>query len=72
MTFHGLRAAHDAWLLAGGADLQVVKERLGHRQIAATQQYLGVIPDAGDRALAPFRKIRGRSAGNVTPDQPAA
>jgi len=27
-TFHGLRAAHASWLLAGGADLQVVKERL--------------------------------------------
>jgi integrase len=62
VTFHGLRAAHASWLLAGGADLQVVKERLGHRQIATTQQYLGVLPEAGDRALAAFRRIRGRSA----------
>lgn len=60
VTFHGLRAAHASWLLAGGADLQVVKERLGHRQIATTQQYLGVLPDAGERALAAFRKIRNR------------
>ena len=60
VTFHGLRAAHASWLLAGGADLQVVKDRLGHRQIATTQQYLGVLPDAGDRALAAFRKIRHR------------
>ena len=59
-TFHGLRAAHASWLLAGGADLQVVKERLGHRQIATTQQYLGTLPDAGDKALAAFRKIRER------------
>ena len=61
VTFHNLRAAHASWLLAGGADLQVVKERLGHRQITTTQQYLGVLPDAGERALAAFRKTRNRS-----------
>lgn len=60
-TFHGLRAAHASWLLAGGADVQVVMERLGHRQITTTQQYLGTLPDAGDRALAAFRKVRGRA-----------
>ncbi len=59
-TFHGLRAAHASWLLTGGADLQVVKERLGHKQITTTQQYLGTLPDASDRALAALRKIRER------------
>jgi integrase len=58
VTFHNLRAAHASWLLAGGADLQIVKERLGHAQISTTQQYLGTLPDAGDRALAAFRRIR--------------
>lgn len=58
VTFHNLRAAHASWLLAGGADLQVVKERLGHRQITTTQQYLGSLPDAGERALAAYRRIR--------------
>jgi hypothetical protein len=43
-------------ILAGGADLQIVRERLGHAQIATTQQYLGTHPGAGDRALAALRK----------------
>jgi integrase len=35
--FHDLRHSHASWLLAGGADLQVVKERLGHASIVTTQ-----------------------------------
>jgi integrase len=58
VTFHNLRAAHASWLLAGGADIVVVQERLGHRRIETTQQYTGTLPDAGERALAAFRKIR--------------
>jgi integrase len=58
VTFHNLRAAHASWLLAGGADIVVVQERLGHRQITTTQQYTGTLPDAGERALAAFRRIR--------------
>ncbi len=58
VTFHNLRAAHASWLLAGGADIIVVQERLGHRRITTTQQYTGTLPDAGDRALTAFRKIR--------------
>lgn len=61
VTFHNLRAAHASWLLAGGADIVVVQERLGHRQITTTQQYTGTLPDAGERALAAFRKIRYRT-----------
>ncbi len=37
---HGLRHAHASWLLAGGADIEVVKERLGHSSIVTTQKYL--------------------------------
>jgi integrase len=63
VTFHNLRAAHASWLLAGGADIVVVQERLGHRRITTTQQYTGTLPDAGDRALAALRKVRnGASA----------
>jgi integrase len=58
VTFHNLRAAHASWLLAGGADIIVVQERLGHRQITTTQQYTATLPDAGKRALAAYRKIR--------------
>jgi site-specific recombinase XerD len=36
VTFHSLRAAHASWLLAGGADIIVVQDRLGHRQITTT------------------------------------
>ena len=57
VTFHHLRAAHASWLLAGGADIQVVKERLGHRHITTTS-CTSTLPDAGKRALAAYRKIR--------------
>lgn len=60
VRFHDLRGAHASWLLAGGADLKVVMDRLGHRQITTTQQYLGSLPDAGDKALAAFQSVRGR------------
>jgi hypothetical protein len=46
VTFHGLRHAHASWLLAGGADLQVVRERLGHAKISTTEGYLHTLPDA--------------------------
>jgi integrase len=67
VTFHNLRAAHASWLLAGGADIVGVQERLGHRQITTTQQYTGTLPDSGKRALAAFRKIRYGGAAPETP-----
>lgn len=60
VRFHDLRGAHASWLLAGGADLKVVMDRLGHRQITTTQQYLGSLPDAGERALKAFEAVRNR------------
>ncbi len=58
VRFHDLRGAHASWLLAGGADLKAVMDRLGHKQIRTTQQYLGRLPDADDRALAAFESVR--------------
>jgi integrase len=62
-TMHGLRHAHASWLLAGGADLQVVKERLGHAKIATTEGYLHTLPDADETALTALGKIRGGRGG---------
>lgn len=59
---HDLRHAHASWLLAGGADLQVVKERLGHGSIKTTEKYLHTLPEADETALTAFDRIRRRSA----------
>lgn len=60
VRLHDLRHSHASWLLAGGADLQVVKERLGHRSIATTEKYLHTLPDADETALAALDRVRGR------------
>jgi integrase len=60
---HDLRHAHASWLLAGGADLQMVKERLGHGSISTTEKYLHTLPDADDLALDAFSRIRNRAQG---------
>ena len=48
-------------MLAGGADLQVVKQRLGHGSLRTTERYLHTLPDADETALEALSKIRGRS-----------
>jgi integrase len=58
---HDLRHAHASWLLAGGADIQTVKERLGHGSLRTTEKYLHTLPDADDTALDALRRTRSRA-----------
>ena len=62
VTPNGLRHAHASWLLAGGADIQVVKERLGHGSITTTERYLHTYPKKDDAALNALARIRPRKA----------
>jgi integrase len=61
-TMRDLRHAHASWRLAGGADIQVVKERLGHATIATTERYLHTLPDADETALDALSAIRNRGS----------
>ena len=64
VTPHSLRHAHASWVLAGGADIAVVKERLGHASILTTQKYLHTLPDPEkDIAMDAFDRIRNRAKG---------
>jgi integrase len=62
VRLHDLRHAHASWLLAGGADLQVVRQRLGHSSLRTTERYLHTLPDADETALDALAKIRGRGS----------
>ena len=61
VRMHDLRHAHASWLLAGGADLKTVMERLGHSQIQTTQKYLHTLPDTHDQALQALTRTEQRS-----------
>jgi integrase len=78
IRMHLLRHAHASWLLNGGADLMVVKERLGHASIVTTEKYLHTLDNADETALAALDNIRSQrgdmhsthenSAGNARPE----
>ena len=51
---------HASWLLAGGADLNTVMDRLGHTQIQTTLSPLYPLPGADDQAVAAYRRTSGR------------
>jgi integrase len=63
IRMHDLRHAHASWLLAGGADLKTVMDRLGHSQIATTQRYLHALAGADETALEAFTRIRDKRSG---------
>ncbi len=56
--FHDLRGAHISWLLAGGADVVAVMERVGHEQMSTTMHYVDAMGDSDARALAALARIR--------------
>ena len=58
---HDLRHAHASWLLAGGADLQVVKQRLGHGSLGTAEKNLHILPDVNETALDAPSKMRNLS-----------
>jgi integrase len=60
LRWHDLRHTNASWLLAGGADLKTVMDRLGHSQLTTTQQYLHTLPNTDDTALAALARVRGR------------
>jgi integrase-like protein len=56
-----LRHAHASWLLHGGADLQVVKERMGHAKISTTSGTSALpCPRSTRLPLDALSKIRNR------------
>jgi site-specific recombinase XerD len=55
-----LRHAHASWLLHGGADIQVVKQRMGHRKVSTTERYPGTLPEVDETALGALDKVRNR------------
>src|SRR5215204_2693713 len=61
---HDLRHAHASWVLAGGADLKGVMDRMGHAQIQTTQKYLHALPEADQKNLDALTRIAGGSANS--------
>ena len=63
VRLHDLRHAHASWLLAGGADLQVVQGSASATAASrTTERYLHTLPDADETALDALAKIRSRAA----------
>ena len=55
---HDLRHSHASWLLAGGADIENVRARLGHESIVTTGKYVHTLATADKTALDALNRIR--------------
>nr|WP_233626615.1 tyrosine-type recombinase/integrase [Saccharopolyspora sp. HNM0986] len=55
---HDLRHTNASWMLAGGADLETIRERLGHRSLRATERYLHTLPHTHNTALTALHRTR--------------
>jgi site-specific recombinase XerD len=55
---HDLRHSHASWLLAGGADIEIVRARLGHESIVTTGKYVHTLATADKTALDALNRIR--------------
>jgi integrase len=51
LTPRDLRRCSATWMKEGGADTEVIRERLGHSSISVTDRYLAQPKDVGDAAL---------------------
>ena len=56
------RGSHLDHRAAAGADLQVVKQRLGHGSLRTTEKYVHTLPDADETALDALSKMRNRAS----------
>jgi integrase len=65
VRIHDLRHTHASWLLAGGADLQTVRERLGHDNLRATEKYLHTVPSVTDVGLEALARVRAQARSGV-------
>lgn len=54
LRVHDLRHTHASWLVNNGANLIVVRDRLGHNDLKTTSRYLHVVEDGPDGALSAF------------------
>lgn len=54
VRMYDLRHANASWMLAGGADVQTVRERLGHASLRATEYYLTPSPTQTTPPCAPW------------------
>ena len=56
VSFHSLRHSYASWLVGAGESLYVVKELLGHSDLAMTQRYSHLAPDSLKSAVKTFQK----------------